>query len=76
MKKILTILTIFLVFGLIGCDQPTSDETKFTGADLGLTTEEDINTEDLETDIADINLEEDFDLSELESLEQDLDNLI
>ena len=76
MKKILTILTIIVVLSLIGCTQTrVSDENVLSGEDLGLTSEEDIDAQDIEADIADIdNIEED--LSELESLEQDLENLI
>ena len=80
MKKILIII---LVFGLIGCAQnlPVVDDSnqlpsKISGEDVGLTSDEDIDAGDLETDIADLDLEVDLDLSELDSLEQDLDNLI
>ena len=74
MKKILVILTTIVVLSLIGC-QP-KEVKKISGEDIGLTSDEDIDTQDIEADIADINLEEDLDLSELESLEQDLEDLI
>lgn len=76
MKRILTILAIIFVLGLIGCTQTrVSDENVLSGEDLGMTSDEDIDAQDIAADIAEIdNIEED--LSELESLEQDLEDLI
>ncbi len=76
MKKILIILAIIVVLGLIGCTQPDQQPIDtISGEDIGLTSDEDIDAQDLGSDIAEIeSIGED--LSELESLEQDLENLI
>ncbi len=71
MRKILIILAI--VLGLIGCVQQEVD--KISGEDIGLTSDEDIDAQDIAADIAEIE-SIDQDLSELESLEQDLEDLI
>ncbi|TKJ16910.1 hypothetical protein CEE44_00030 [Candidatus Woesearchaeota archaeon B3_Woes] len=79
LKKI--VLMMVFVLGLIGCTQPTFDDSNqqpvdtISGEDIGLTSDEDIDAQDLGSDIAEVE-SIDQDLSELESLEQDLENLI
>ena len=66
MKKIISILLIVIILALVGCGKAPSASTT-----------EDAEAVSIEEEIAEIDsIEEDTDLSELENLEKELDELI